>query len=88
MNRESITTRKAQVPAQPGDFCFDDEHRHIYVCLPGRTAPDAIPIQKGAPGGTRIWGWDGNTETPTLTPSIEDKGHWHGFLRAGKLESC
>jgi hypothetical protein len=29
------------------------------------------------------WSWDGNRETPTLTPSIHHIGHWHGYLTAG-----
>jgi hypothetical protein len=43
-----------------------------------------------------IWGWDGNIEQPTITPSIncvsvDDEGKpaggcgWHGFMRAGDM---
>lgn len=72
----------------PGDFSFDDEFTHLYIILPGNKNPDAIPIQRGRDGGPRVWGWDGNEDAPTLTPSIHEVGHWHGFLRSGKLESC
>jgi len=42
-----------------------------------------------APGP--LWSWDGNKETPTISPSIgfyghnkiSDGYHWHGFLQAG-----
>lgn len=39
------------------------------------------------------WDWDGNKEAPTVTPSIHrlpnwNRPGWHGFMRAGKLESC
>lgn len=44
------------------------------------------------------WHWDGNRDTPTLTPSLwikqrdaagNDVGdHWHGFLTAGEFVSC
>lgn len=34
------------------------------------------------------WDWDGNIEAPTLTPSIHDPGHWHGYLTAGVWLSC
>lgn len=44
------------------------------------------------------WHWDGNRESPTLTPSInilqhDDAGnrigeHWHGFLTTGEFRSC
>jgi hypothetical protein len=36
-------------------------------------------------------GWDltgDSFETITLSPSIHQVGHWHGFLRAGWVESC
>lgn len=73
---------------QVGDFAFDDEFRHIYIWLPGVSGPDCLQIRKGEPDGPRIWGWDGNEEKPTLKPSINSPGQWHGFLTAGKLISC
>ena len=33
------------------------------------------------------WGWNENKESPTLTPSINVVGRWHGFFRDGKLET-
>lgn len=52
------------------------------------TGPDALPIVRGpAPDKERVWGWDGNEE-PTITPSILDQGHWHGYLTAGFFRSC
>jgi hypothetical protein len=32
-----------------------------------------------------VWQWDGNREAPTLSPSINVIGRWHGWLQAGKL---
>ena len=56
------------------------------------------PYPAAAPDDRSIWQWDGNRETPTLTPSIlshqlDSAGnkigeHWHGFLTAGEFESC
>ena len=94
MNNQTIPTRKRKFASdlegieRPGDFCFDDEREHLFVMLPGQIAIDAIPIQRGPQGGPRVWGWDGNEENPTLTPSILSPGAWHGFLRNGILESC
>lgn len=90
MNTETIPTRNVQSGEieKPGDFKFSDERDYIYIALPGMRHPDALQIQKGAPGGDRVWGWDGNEESPTLTPSIHDVGNWHGYLKAGLLESC
>ena len=90
MNTESITANL--VPhgqmKKPGDFCFSEERDYLYVILPGSKHPDAIAIQRGQPGGHRVWGWDGNEATPTLEPSIHAPGEWHGYLRKGRLESC
>ncbi len=94
MNSESVDCRKVIFAAEvggmekPGDFCFDDSFTHIYIWLPGTSGPDAIQIQRGGPGGHRVWGWDGNADKPTLTPSIHARGEWHGFMTAGRLVSC
>jgi hypothetical protein len=87
------------VEVKPGDFAwdFDSEElsgdrslpKHfIYLCLPGCACMTAIEVQKGAAGGNRVWGWDGNEDKPTLTPSIHALNQWHGYLRNGRLESC
>lgn len=49
-----------------------------------------IPIVKGpCPGtGHGPWGWDGNYDSPTITPSIWNKGYWHGFFQNGYFKSC
>ena len=90
MNTESIDCRKVEwgTIEKPGDFCFGPELDYIYLWLPGTNGPDAIQIQRGSPGGNRVWGWDGNQEAPTLTPSIHARGQWHGYLRSGRLASC
>ena len=76
---------------EPGEFVWAESRdlkRTLYIVLPGECHPCAIPCQKGPPGGDRVWGWDGNEEKPTLDPSINYVGHWHGWLRAGRLVSC
>jgi hypothetical protein len=90
MNTESIPTTRVESGKMelPGDFCFDEERKHIYLILPGTKHPDSLRIQKGNPGGPRVWGWDGNEEKPTLSPSIHAPGEWHGFLIDGFLKSC
>lgn len=86
MNTESVQCQRVEQIEKVGDFKFGGDV--IYIWLPGMSGPDAIRIQKGPPGGERVWGWDGNEEAPTLTPSIHALGEWHGWLRSGKLESC
>ena len=90
MNTESIQCRKVAFGEMksPGDFCFDEDFSHLYIWLPGQSHPDCIQIQKGAPGGPRVWGWDGNEDAPTTTPSIHAPDRWHGYLTAGRLVSC
>jgi hypothetical protein len=96
-NKESVDLRRVPNPLpadhveRPGDFSWGAEYegkRCLYICLPGDARMDAIRVQRGAPGGDRVWGWDGNEEKPTITPSIHSVGSWHGWLRAGRLESC
>ena len=56
---------------EPGDFAWDfdapecggartDEVHFLYLHLPGEQHWGAIRCKRGAPGGDRIWGWDGN----------------------------
>lgn len=37
-------------------------------------------------GGQAQWGWDGNRENPTFTPSVncEKACGWHGYVRNGR----
>ena len=44
-----------------------------------------IPVRQGPNETGKYWGWDGNEDAPTLTPSIHTIGHWHGWVRAGRL---
>ncbi len=39
-------------------------------------------------GGSAHWGWDGNRDKPTFTPSIDCKGCWHGYIEGGRTVSC
>ena len=29
------------------------------------------------------WSWDGDEDSPTLTPSLHCVGYWHGWVRGG-----
>lgn len=78
---------------QPGDFCIypeesTDGQYYIRLWLPGNTWPFTLPIyQKNAPPYL-AWGWNGDREQPSLTPSIDALGSWHGYLSAGRFVSC
>jgi len=88
MNTETIQATRVDVLINPGDFKFSEEFDCLYIILPGQKNPDAIPIQKGEQGGYRVWGWDGDVDKPTLTPSIHLLNQWHGWLQSGILKSC
>ncbi len=47
----------------------------------------AFDYERLNPVGAR-WGYDGNADAPTLTPSLHVIGKWHGWMRAGSLISC
>jgi hypothetical protein len=66
----------------------------MYPC--GCGCVHAVPIKPFQGNG---WDWDGNIETPTLTPSLglyprdgkasDGSGyHWHGYLTAGVFKPC
>lgn len=45
-----------------------------------------IPVRQGEPrmGESKVWGWDGNEATPTVTPSIDcTKCDFHKTLMNG-----
>lgn len=35
-------------------------------------------------GGVAQWDWNGDRDAPTFTPSVNCKGCWHGYIRAGR----
>lgn len=53
----------------------------IFICPCGCSKIRSVPVK-----GDRKWNWDGNTELPTLTPSILIIGEcgWHGYLTKGE----
>ena len=68
---------------QPGDFQFSDPVTGMwYICPCGCGTQGYLRIRPSEPAHPS-WGWDGNREEPTLTPSVHHVGHWHGFLNKG-----
>lgn len=95
-SRESVDAKLVKGPEQahkhgPGAFWFWHNDKRVGIILPGG---EVGCITLGGNG----WTWDGNREKPTFNPSIlstiewgPDREHielWHGFMRAGRLESC
>lgn len=55
----------------------------LRIACPGCKSVCATPFQ-----GPVAWQWDGNEEKPTITPSINHVGCWHGWLKEGVLQPC
>ena len=74
---------------KPGDFCVDDKvtggQRYFWFCCPGpcrqvaaiALRPVVSPISQDS------WELSGTPDAPTLSPSINHVGCWHGWLRDG-----
>lgn len=77
-----------------GDYWFD-RHRPdrpcILIMLPGDVIPSYLRLFKNQPaeGEDRSW-WTltGPDLSPTLSPSINNPGVWHGHLVDGELRQC
>jgi hypothetical protein len=80
---------------QKGDFLF--RNNDTYICVRWGDGVEDICIlpiaREGSNPEGKHWIWDGNKDAPTLSPSILVHGHkgkpdqWHGYLRAGILET-
>ena len=69
------------------DFnCPKHDRRCGSLVIAGRTALKRDP--QGQNGGIAQWGWDGNREYPTFTPSVNCGGCWHGYIRNGRTVDC
>ena len=93
---------------QIGDWCFQDSikdgvrYSNFYIAVRFLDGDRGFAILPISPSdgiknvyGQNCWAWNGNKESPTLSPSIlhwgdgKDKpASWHGFLRDGKLETA
>lgn len=81
---------------KPGDFAwsfdsplFSTDNIYLYVHLPdGYDTWHAIKVARGHVISPDTWSWDGNVEKPTLSPSINVPGKWHGYIKNGVAEAC
>lgn len=95
-NRESVDAKLVSGLEEgeahgPGAYWFDDNPLSIHGILPGGHGFGCML------DGSRGWTWDGNRESPTLTPSIltsitwgPERQYielWHGYLTNGRFVS-
>ncbi|WP_298172068.1 DUF6527 family protein [Novosphingobium sp.] len=85
---EDIRSDEGQQPGAIELRRLDGEVKGIaFRCPCGCGYESWLPIKPDERG----WQWNGNAETPTLTPSILQSGlpcKWHGYLTAGEFVSC
>lgn len=62
-----------------------DGHFTFWYCCPcgcGAIGPLSVGVNF-KPADIPSWQWNGSVMTPDLKPSINHKGHWHGYLTDG-----
>ena len=71
-----------------GEWQFVNNYTAIWIHAPhSDTTMGLVRLSISETGNAipPVWKWDGNKDKPTLTPSINIIGVWHGWLRDGKL---
>lgn len=65
----------------------DDGKFILFICPNGQRCGVDISEAPRGTGDPPEWGWDGNYDAPTLTPSINCIGGcgWHGFITKGEF---
>ena len=57
--------------------CEPKKATHVYLSFHNEDHMRLLPIQiKGTRAGTGNWTWNGDTEKPTIKPSISTNGTW------------
>lgn len=72
-----------EVITEPSGQC-----RFWFVCPGPCKSIAAIALRPVVDSSAQSWDFDGNLEAPTLNPSINHVGCWHGWLRNGEFTSC
>lgn len=76
----------------PGAFLVQEGNGRIafhYRCPCGCGSIGLLMVGRGKkPPESPTWKWNGSTKSPTLEPSVNHVGHWHGFLTDGVWRSA
>lgn len=81
--RESEHQGEFEVITEPSG-----QRRFWFVCPGPCKSITAIALRPVVDGSAESWEFDANLNAPTLNPSINHVGCWHGWLRAGEFTSC
>ena len=79
------TDYDALLAAGPGGYFIQPDRASMFINLPGDTIPSVLRL-----GGDihPRWLLSGPDDCPSLTPSINAPGQWHGYLTNGVLVGC
>lgn len=67
-----------------GEPDSDGEVAFWYCCPCGCRQIAPLTVGRGfKPAEGPSWEWNGSKDRPTLSPSVNHTGHWHGWLRDG-----
>lgn len=85
--------RQDGVGLVPGSFRLSEDTDGAltfwYCCPCGCGVLGTLLVGKGfKPEQQPSWKWNGDTDAPTLEPSVHHVGHWHGHLQNGVWVSC
>lgn len=69
-------------PVAPGN-APENVHRFAFRCRQSKSFCSLNLRGRGHDVPQRSWRWDGNIDRPTLSPSINCRDCWHGFIEAG-----
>lgn len=71
-------------------ICEPKEATHVHINFPSPSGDLILPVLlSGNRKGTNCWSWNGDTEKPTLKPSIKTTREGfvcHSFLNDGKAQ--
>jgi hypothetical protein len=97
---EYTTLENLEEYGHVGDWCFVETQERLYMFLryPVKDSRlgdlpveeqhgDIVNLPLSGDNSKPVWGWNGDRQYPTLSPSINVIGRWHGYLRNGKLET-
>lgn len=72
---------------EPGEFCYrrdeDGRTKWLHFWPRDSSSPLSAAIHPQLNGSGASWTLSGTDEAPTLFPSVDAAGIWHGFLTDG-----
>lgn len=79
---DGVTPASSETAACFGFTCPKGRGHCSGLLIVGRTDLKRDPQAKN--GGHAMWRFDGDTDAPTFSPSINCGGCWHGFIERGR----